>query len=120
MSPRWGLTTNPEGKLDEELKAWLEKRDALLCNPTLEVATAYWIENKFPTPERFDVPLAMVHKARLQWLDATDAMLAESIAWLTSHDYEPTTNGAPPLTPERRDADRISLGKPPLNPESKS
>lgn len=106
-------------KLDEELKAWLEKRDALLRNPTLETATAYWIENNLPTPERFDVPLAMVHKARLQWLDATDKMIAESMAWLMSHDYNTDMNGAPPLTPERRDADRISMGKPPLNPESK-
>ena len=106
-------------KLDEELQALLDKRDALLRNPTLEAATVYWNENRFPTPARIDVPLAAVHKARLQWLDATDAMLAESIAWLTSHDYDATLKGAPPLTPERRDADRISMGKPPLNPEKK-
>ena len=102
-------------KLDEELKAFLEKRDALFRNPTLEAATAYWKENNLPPLERFDVQLATVQKARLQWLDATDAMLAESIAWLTSHDYDVTLKGAPPLSPERRDADRISLGKKPLN-----
>jgi hypothetical protein len=38
--------------------------------------------------KRPDVPLAALHKARLQWLGATDAMLAESIGWLTMRGYE--------------------------------
>jgi hypothetical protein len=98
----------------EEMKQFLETRDALFTNPNLADATAWWQHNLLPMPARFDVPLATVHKARLQWLDATDAMIAESMKWLIEHDYETTMNGAPPLTPERRDADRVSLGKPPL------
>ena len=38
------------------------------------------------------VPLATVHKARLQWLDATDDMLAESRAFLFDHGYEALPN----------------------------
>jgi hypothetical protein len=100
--------------MDAELKRFIEERDALLLNPNLMDATAWWKRNHLPTPSRFDVPLATVHKARLQWLDATDAMIAESMKWLTDHDYETTMKGAPPLTPERRDADRAELGKPPI------
>jgi hypothetical protein len=50
----------------------------------------------------------------LQWLDATNEMLEESIRWLTEHGYKTSWQGAPPLTPEQRDADRKMLGKPPL------
>jgi hypothetical protein len=52
------------------------------------------------------VPLIAMHKARLQWLGATDAMLAESMEWLIARGYETTMQGAPPLTPQRRDAAR--------------
>ncbi len=38
------------------------------------------------------VPLATVHKARLQWLGATDDMLAESRAFLFDHGYEALPN----------------------------
>jgi hypothetical protein len=38
------------------------------------------------------VPLETVHKARLQWLDATDGMLAESRAFLFDHGYEGSNN----------------------------
>lgn len=94
--------------------ARLAKRDALLRNPTMEAATAWWLEQGHPTPARPDVPLAAVHKARLQWLDATNEMIAESMAWLIAQDYETTMGGAPPITPESRDADRETLGKGPL------
>jgi hypothetical protein len=99
----------------DELKAFLVRRDALFHNPNIVDATAWWVSEGRPNPVRPDVPLATVHKARLQWLDATDEMIAESMAWLQANGYETTMNGASPLTPERRDADRISLGKEPLN-----
>lgn len=101
-----------------ELKTFLAERDALFLNPTLKNATDWWNRNRLPKPVRYDVPLAAVHKARLQWLDATDEMIKESMEWLKAHDYEVTMKGAPPLTPERRDADRATLGKPPLTPQS--
>jgi hypothetical protein len=92
------------------------KRDALFRDMTLEHALKLWAESPdYGRPlARRDVPLAAAHKARLQWLDATDAMLAESVIWLTEHGYETTWHGAPPLTPERRDADRAAIGKLPL------
>jgi hypothetical protein len=100
--------------MDAAVMKFLEARDALFYKPNLVDATAWWNKQGLPTPARFDVPLATVHKARLQWLDATDAMLAESVQWLTEHGYETTWQGAPPLTPEQRDADRKTIGKPPL------
>jgi hypothetical protein len=101
--------------MDSELIAWLDKRNALFRDPNIVDATKWWVSQGLPDPARPTVPLATVHKARLQWLDATDAMIAESMAWLEANGYETTMKGAPPLTPERRDADRISLGKEPLN-----
>jgi hypothetical protein len=100
--------------MDEELKKLLAERNALFHNPTLEAAKAHWTKMEFPLPVRDDVPLAMVHKARLQWLDATDAMLAESVKWLEDNGYKSTHFDAPPLTPETRDAQRVELGKKPL------
>jgi hypothetical protein len=98
----------------KELKLLLEERDELFRNPTFEAAQAWWDKNRFDAPKHETVPLAAVHKARLQWLDATDAMLEESVKWLLDHGYETTSKGAPPLTPERRDADRVILGRLPL------
>jgi hypothetical protein len=102
---------------DPELAAYLAKRDALFRDMTLEHALKLFAEspNRNVRLARPDVPLAAAHKARLQWLDATDAMLAESVQWLMDHGYQTTQHGAPPLTPERRDADRAALGKPPLS-----
>lgn len=103
---------------DDDLKAHLARRDALFRQPNAADAMAWWNETMSNIPPHDPlVPLAACHKARLQWLDATDAMIAESMAWLQANDYGTDMNGAPPLTPERRDADRISLGKKPLNPE---
>jgi hypothetical protein len=93
---------------------FLEERNALFLNPNLVDATAWWNRHHLPKPTRSDVPLAAVHKARLQWLDATDAMIIESMRWLLDNGYQTTMHGAPPLTPERRDADRATLGKPRL------
>jgi hypothetical protein len=58
-------------------------------------------------------PLATVHKARLQWLDATDAMLAESRAFLFDHGYEAGLN-IRAYTSNSRDATRAKLGLAPL------
>ena len=93
---------------------WLRERDELFTNPTLEGAVKFY--EKFGNVDwaRPDVPLAALHKARLQWLDATDIMIAESLKWLKDHKYENTFQGAPPLTPEKRDADRVTIGKKPL------
>jgi hypothetical protein len=96
------------------LTEFLAKRDALFRAPTLEAATAYWHEQGFPLPDRPDVPLAMTHKARLQWLNATDQMLAESQKWLKDNGYLTTMRGTTPLTPAARDFQRMQLGKPPL------
>ena len=105
--------------MDKDVIQFLEKRNALFRNPNIVDATAWWVSEGHPNPVRLDVPLATVHKARLQWLDATDEMIAESMAWLQANGYKTTMHGAPPLTPERRDADRISIGKEPLNPKGK-
>jgi len=56
-----------------------------------------------------------VHKARLQWLGATDEQLAESMEWLIDNSYSTSFRGCPPLTPEQRDSERIAQGKEPLN-----
>lgn len=99
---------------EKQLKAFLAERDDLFRNPTLEAAHAYWKEQGFPQPVVPDGPLAVVHKARLHWLDATDTMLRESREWLAANGYEDTLKGAPPLTPETRDAERKARGFPPL------
>jgi hypothetical protein len=100
--------------MDRELIQFLDKRNALFANPNILDAAKWWVSQGLPAPKRPDVPLAAVHKARLQWLDATDEMLTESMAWLASHDYGTDMKGAPPLTPAKRDADRVAMGKPPL------
>ena len=97
-------------------KAYLTKRDALYRNPNAADALAWWHESQ-GNIEPVDplVPLAGVHKSRLQWLDATDDMLEQSKLWLAENGFQAEWRGAPPLTPERRDADRVSIGKRPLN-----
>lgn len=100
-------------ELDDEVAAWRAARDELFRNPSLEKAKAFlpappggWLD-----PEG---ALAAVHKGRLQWLEATDAQLAESIGWLEARGYCTSWEGAEALTPQRRDADRAILGKGPL------
>jgi hypothetical protein len=99
---------------EKQVRAFLAERDGLFRNPTLDGALAYWKDHDFPPPVDPSVPLATVHKARLHWLDATDAMLRESQEWLLANGYETTIKGVPPLTPETRDAERRSHGVPPL------
>jgi hypothetical protein len=102
-----------------EFQAFIARREALFRHPTLEGATALMADAgagaELTRLERPDVPLAALHKARLQWLGATDAMLSESLTWLTVRGYETSSRGAPPLTPERRDEQRQAHGLPPLN-----
>ena len=103
-------------KYEDELRQqFLDERNALFNNPTLEGAIKYFkdqgMDQGWAKP---DVPLASVHKARLQWLDITNEQIIESMNWLKDHGYAPTWREAPPLTPERRDADRKTLGKEPL------
>ena len=106
--------------MDEELKALLAKRDALFRNPTEEAAREYIAEQEGRPPPAGSTASCWlaVHKARLQWLEATDAMIEESTNWLLARGFLTTFKGAPALTPERRDADRVTLGKPPLTTDS--
>jgi hypothetical protein len=103
--------------LDAELREFNRKRDFLFRNLTLAAAKVHLKEMGITQFEREDVALATAHKARLQWLEATNDMITESIAWLTEHGYETTYHGAPPLTPEKRDSDRVEIGKKPLGEE---
>jgi hypothetical protein len=104
--------------LAEKRAIFIAKRDVVFLNPTLEGAKKLLEEQGLSDFVRDDVPLATCHKARLQWLDATDEMLTESIAWLKAHGYDATTENAPPLTPESRDKQRTAMGKEPLNKRS--
>ena len=100
---------------DRQMEEWLKMRDELFRNPDPVKALEFWNKSSPDTPpSNPNVPLAAVHKARLQWLDATDRMIAESTAWLTAHNFKTEYKGAPPLTPKQRDADRKTLGKPPI------
>lgn len=92
----------------------MAERNEVMRNPTLENALAYWNKRGFPPPVSPDTPLATVHKARLHWLDATDAMLRESQEWLLANGYKVTVQDMPPLTPETRDAQRKAHGMSPL------
>jgi hypothetical protein len=99
----------------KKLAEFVAEREALFRNPTLEAATAHWAKYGLPPPVQPDAPLAMLHKARLQWFNATDAMLADSAQWLKDHDDTTTVRGGMrPLTPQTRDHERMRLGRAPL------
>ena len=95
------------------LDEYLAAREALFRNPSDEGARVWWTLEGYAPPAHPTVPLATVHKARLQWLDATDAMLAESRAFLFDHGYEAGLN-IPAYTSKSRDAARAKLGLAPL------
>jgi hypothetical protein len=99
---------------DAAFADFIARRDALFRNPTLEAAKTFGHEPPGGWLDPINGPLAAVHKARLQWINATDAMLAESKAWLVARGYGTSFDGAPPLTPERRDQERAARGMRPL------
>jgi hypothetical protein len=98
----------------QTLDAYLAAREALFRNLSDEAARAWWRLEGYAPPAHPTVPLATVHKARLQWLDATDAMLAESRAFLFDHGYEAGLN-IRAYTSKSRDATRAKLGLAPLS-----
>ena len=100
----------------EDLKTFLAMRNDAFNDMTPEKARAFWDSQGFPPPIAEDVPLGALHRARGQWLDATDEQLAESKQWLEDHGYKTThhKDEIPMLTPETRDRDRALIGKPPL------
>src|SRR5271166_3189208 len=73
--------------MKQTLNEYLAAREALFRNPSDERARVWWTSEGYAPPMHPTVPLATVHKARLQWLDATDDMLAESRAFLFDYGY---------------------------------
>jgi hypothetical protein len=98
--------------MKQTLNEYLAAREALFRNPSDERARAWWTSEGYAPPTHPDVPLATIHKGRLQWLDATDDMLAESRAFLFDHGYEGINIRA--YTSKTRDATRAKLGLAPL------
>lgn len=117
-SPTHNLTPQEEHTLvyvrPSEREAFIKRRDAVFNDPTPENALTYWNEQGLPEPKTSDVPLATLHKARLQWFGVTDAQITDSMTWLNKHGFLPEMRGIPPLTPESRDAQRAALGMEPL------
>ena len=99
--------------MEQTVNEYLAALEALFRNPNDEAARAWWTSEGYAPPIHPTVPLETIHKARLQWLDATDDMLAESRAFLFEHGY----GGVPHLrayTSRSRDAERAKRGLPPL------
>jgi len=108
LGPKVGSTVLMEQTLD----VYLAAREALFRNPSDKAARAWWTSEGYAPPAHPAVPLATVHKARLQWLDATDTMLAESRAFLFDHGYAGLHIRA--YTSRSRDAERAKRGLDPL------
>lgn len=85
--------------------------DDPMRNPTLEAARKLFPEPRGGWKDRLE-PLAALHRARMNWLDATDEMLEESDRWLSERGYP---RGEVYLTPEERDEMRERLGLGPLS-----
>jgi hypothetical protein len=100
-------------RIEQTLNEYLVAREAVLRNPTDAAARAWWASEGYAPPTHPTVPLAMVHKVRLQWFHATDAMLADSRAFLFDHGYECGLN-IRAYTSKTRDAERAKHGLPPL------
>ena len=98
----------------QTLDTYLAAREALFRNLSDEAARAWWRSEGYAPPVHPGVPLATVHKARLQWLDATDDMLVESRAFLFDHGYGAGLNICA-YTSKSRDAERAKRGLPPLS-----
>jgi hypothetical protein len=99
--------------MKQTLDEYLAAREALFRNPSDDRARVWWTAEGYASPAHPTVPLATVHKARLQWLDATDDMLAESRAFLFEHGYEAGVS-IRAYTSNSRDAVRVKLGLAPL------
>ena len=97
----------------QTLDAYLVAREALFRNLSDEAARAWWRSEGYAPPLHPGVPLATVHKARLQWLDATDDMLVESRAFLFDHGHEAGLH-IRAYTSKSRDATRAKLDLAPL------
>ncbi len=102
--------------MEQTVNEYLAALEALFRNPNDAAARAWWRSEGYAPPIHSTVPLETIHKVRLQWLDATDDMLAESRAFLFDHGY----GGVPHLrayTSKTRDAARAKFGLPPLKSE---
>ncbi|MGO9390760.1 hypothetical protein [Rhodoblastus sp.] len=100
----------------ETMSGYLDALEALFLYPSDEAARAWWTSEGYAPPAHPVVPLATIHKVRLQWLDATDDMLADSRAFLFDHGYEAGLNILA-YTSKTRDAARAKRGLPPLKSE---
>lgn len=98
--------------MEQTLNTYLAAREALFRNLSDEAARAWWTSEGYAPPAHPTVPLATIHKVRLQWLDATDAMLAESRAFLFDHGYDTVHIRA--YTSRTRDVARAKCGLLPL------
>ena len=99
--------------MEQTLNEYLVARETVLRNPSDEAARAWWASEGYAPPAHPTVPLATVHKVRLQWLDATDAMLADSRAFLFDHGYAAGLN-IRAYTSKTRDTERAKHGLAPL------
>ncbi len=99
--------------MEQTLNDYLAALEALFRNPNDEAARDWWTSEGYAPPAYPDVPLATIHRVRLQWLDAADDMLAESRAFLFDHGYEAGLNILA-YTSKTRDAARAKLGLAPL------
>ena len=98
--------------MEQTLNGYLAALEALFRNPNDEAARAWWSSEGYAPPSNPDVPMATIHRVRLQWLDATDDMLAESRAFLFDHGYYAGLNILA-YTSRTRDAARAKRGLPP-------
>ena len=99
--------------MKQTLNEYLAAREALFATRAMSGPAPGGTSEGYAPPIHPTVPLATVHKARLQWLDATDDMLAESRAFLFDYGY----GGVPNIrayTSKTRDAARAKLGLAPL------
>ncbi len=104
--------------MEQTVNDYLAALEALFRNPNDEAARAWWTSQGYAPPIHSTVPLETVHKARLQWLDATDDMLAESRAFLFDHGCYDAGPNIRAYTSKTRDAARAKRGLPPLKAEA--
>jgi hypothetical protein len=101
-------------QMEQTLNGYLAALEAMFRNPSDEAARAWWASEGYAPPFHPGVPLATIHRVRLQWLDATDDMLAESRAFLFDHGGYDASSNLLAYTSRTRDAARAKRGLPPL------